>query len=332
MTKPLLEIQNLKIGYPVWRGVLRRKVGEIRAVDDVSFTLYEGETLGLVGESGCGKSTLAKAVINILKATVPGVNQEGRVVFHTEKGPVNLLELSRRKMRPIRAEIQMIFQDPFSSLNPRMTVGSMIESPLRLHTPLTKKERIDRVHWLLDRVGLQASQAGRYPHEFSGGQRQRIGIARALAVNPKLIIADEPVSALDVSVQAQVINLLKELQDELGLTYLFVAHDLSVVHHISDRIAVMHLGDLVELGDADTVYRQPAHPYSRALISAVPTADPRANRADRIILEGEIPTPLAKPSGCSFRTRCSMAKPECADAAPPLETKETGQQAACPFT
>lgn len=332
MTKPLLEVKNLKIGYPVRRGVLRHKVGEIRAVDDVSFTIHEGETLGLVGESGCGKSTIAKAVINILKATVAGIHQEGEIVFHSEQGPVNLLRLSRRQMRPIRAKIQMIFQDPFSSLNPRMTVGSMIDSPLRLHTSLTKKERLDRVHWLLDRVGLQASQAGRYPHEFSGGQRQRIGIARALAVNPKLIVADEPVSALDVSVQAQVVNLLNELQDELGLTYLFVAHDLSVVHHISDRIAVMYLGDLVELGDADTVYRRPAHPYSRALISAIPTPDPRANRADRIILEGEIPTPLAKPSGCSFRTRCPIARPECAASNPPLESKESGQEAACPFT
>lgn len=332
MPAPLLEVKNLKVGYPVRRGVLRRKVGEIRAVDDVSFTINEGETLGLVGESGCGKSTIAKAVINILKATVPGVHQEGEIVFHSKNGPVDLLELSRRKMRPVRAELQMIFQDPFSSLNPRMTVGSMIDSPMRLHTTLTKKERIDRVHWLLDRVGLQASQASRYPHEFSGGQRQRVGIARALAVNPKLIIADEPVSALDVSVQAQVVNLLQELQEELSLTYLFVAHDLSIVHHISDRIAVMYLGDLIELGDANTVYEQPAHPYSRALISAVPTPDPRADRANRVILEGEIPTPLAKPSGCSFRTRCPIAKPECANITPPLEPKESGQQAACPYT
>jgi len=332
MRKPLLEVKNLTIGYPVWRGVLRRKVGEVRAVDDVSFTIHEGETLGLVGESGCGKSTAAKAVINILKATVPGVHQEGEIVFHREGGPVNLLQLSRRKMQPLRAEIQMIFQDPFSSLNPRMAVGSMIEAPLRLHTKQTKKERIDRVHWLLERVGLQASQADRYPHEFSGGQRQRIGIARALAVNPKLIVADEPVSALDVSVQAQVVNLLADLQDEFGLTYLFVAHDLSVVHHISDRIAVMYLGDLVEIGEADLVYQQPAHPYSRALLSAVPHPDPRADRTGRIILEGEIPTPLAKPSGCAFRTRCPIAEPACSKEIPPLTPKETGQLAACPYT
>ncbi len=332
MSKPLLEIKNLKIGYPVWGGILRHKIGEVKAVDDVSFTLHEGETLGLVGESGCGKSTLAKAVINILKATVPGVRQEGEILFHTEKGPVNLLELSRREMQPRRSEIQMIFQDPFSSLNPRMTVGSMIEAPLRLHTAQTKKERTDRVHWLLERVGLQASQASRYPHEFSGGQRQRIGIARALAVNPRLIVADEPVSALDVSVQAQVVNLLQDLQDEFNLTYLFVAHDLSVVNHISDRIAVMYLGNLIELGEANTVYGQPAHPYSRALISAVPSPDPRKDHSDRVLLEGEIPTPLDKPTGCAFRTRCPIVKDECAASTPPLEQKKSGQVAACPYT
>ncbi|REJ64531.1 MAG: ATP-binding cassette domain-containing protein [Planctomycetota bacterium] len=332
MAAPLLEVRNLKIGYPVWGGILRHKVDEVQAVDGVSFTLRKGETLGLVGESGCGKSTVAKAVINILRATVPGVHQQGEIIFHTTDGPVELLGLSRRRMRPMRAHIQMIFQDPFSSLNPRMTIGSMIEAPLRLHTARTRKERIDRVHWLLERVGLQASQASRYPHEFSGGQRQRIGIARALAVNPQLIIADEPVSALDVSVQAQVLNLLADLQEEFDLTYLFVAHDLSVVHHISDRIAVMYLGHLVEIGAADTVYLQPAHPYSRALISAVPEPDPQADRSGRVVLEGEIPSPLAKPSGCAFRTRCPIVRPECAEAVPPLEAKETGQLAACPFS
>ncbi|MDH3719686.1 MAG: ATP-binding cassette domain-containing protein [Planctomycetota bacterium] len=332
MSDVLLEVKNLKIGYPVWGGVLRHKVGEVRAVDGVSFSIRRGQTLGLVGESGCGKTTIAKAVVNILKATVPGVHQEGQILFHSEKGVVDLLGLSRSEMRPLRSQIQMIFQDPFSSLNPRMTVGNIIEGPLRIHTDMTKKKRVQRVHWLLDRVGLQADHAGRYPHEFSGGQRQRIGIARALAVNPQLIIADEPVSALDVSVQAQVINLLQDLQDELGLTYLFVAHDLSVVYHISDNIAVMYLGNLVEMGASDPVYRQPAHPYSRALVSAVPRPDPAKDRPDRQRLEGEIPTPLNKPSGCPFRTRCPIAQPQCADDLPPLEEKETGQLAACPYT
>ena len=331
MSVPLLEICNLTIAYPVLGGVLRHKVGEVRAVDNVSFKVERGETLGLVGESGCGKTTLAKAVINILRATVPGVRQEGEILFNTEKGQVNLLELSRSEMRPLRAEIQMIFQDPFSSLNPRMMVGHIIDAPLRIHSKMTKSQRRERVRWLLERVGLQAEHANRYPHEFSGGQRQRIGIARALSASPQLIVADEPVSALDVSVQSQVINLLQDLQEELDLTYLFVAHDLSVVHHISDRIAVMYLGNLVEIGQSDDVYLQPAHPYSRALVSAVPRPDPRGDRPDRQKLEGEIPSPLDKPSGCPFRTRCPIAVPACADAVPNLTKKNTGQLAACPL-
>ncbi len=332
MSDILLEVNNLTVCYPVWGGVLQRKVGEVRAVDDVSFTIRQGETLGLVGESGCGKTTIAKALVNILRATIPGIHQEGEILFHTAKGPVDLLDLPRSKMRPLRAEVQMIFQDPFSSLNPRMTVGSIIEAPLRIHTRQSRGQRKERVSWLLERVGLQPEQASRYPHEFSGGQRQRVGIARALAVNPKLIIADEPVSALDVSVQSQVINLLQDLQDELGLTYLFVAHDLSVVHHISDRIAVMYLGNLIEIGDADAVYLNPAHPYSRALVSAVPRPDPKSDRSDRQMLEGEIPSPLQKPSGCAFRTRCPLAQSECALTVPLLESKKSGQQAACPLT
>lgn len=332
MSEILLEVNNLTVGYPVWGGVLQRKIGEVRAVDNVSFTIRRGETLGLVGESGCGKTTIAKAVVNILRATIPGIHQEGEILFHTEKGPVNLLGLPRSKMRPLRAEVQIIFQDPFSSLNPRMTVGSIIEAPLRIHTRQTRRQRKERVSWLLERVGLQPEQASRYPHEFSGGQRQRVGIARALAVNPKLIIADEPVSALDVSVQSQVINLLQDLQDELGLTYLFVAHDLSVVHHISDRIAVMYLGNLIEIGNSDAVYLNPAHPYSRALVSAVPRPDPKSDRSDRQMLEGEIPTPLNKPSGCAFRTRCPIAQSECALTVPVLESKKDGQLAACPLT
>ena len=332
MSQPLIEVRNLVIAYPVWGGVLRHKVGEIRAVDNVSFVLYRGETLGLVGESGCGKTTVAKAVINLLRATVPGVRQEGQIRFHHNGGVTDLLALSRRRMRPIRAEIQMIFQDPFSSLNPRHTVGRIIEAPLRIHSRQKAAKRRERVTWLLERVGLRPEHAGRYPHEFSGGQRQRIGIARALAVNPDLIVADEPVSALDMSVQSQVVNLMQDLQDEFKLTYLFVAHDLSVVYHISDRIAVMYLGHLVEIGTSEQVYKHAAHPYTRALVSAVPQPDPRADRAGRVKLEGEIPTPLAKPSGCAFRTRCPIAKPECAKSIPPLEEKPTGQQAACPYT
>ena len=332
MSTPLVEVKNLRIGYPVWGGVLRRKIGEVVAVDNVSFTIDKGETLGLVGESGCGKTTIAKAMINILRATVPGVHQDGEILFHTDEGPVNLLAMNRRQMRPHRADIQMIFQDPFSSLNPRMTVGQIVEAPLRIHTNQTAAERSKRIQWLLERVGLQAEHAGRYPHEFSGGQRQRVGIARALAVQPKLIVADEPVSALDVSVQSQVINLLQDLQDEFGLTYLFVAHDLSVVYHISDRIAVMYLGSLVEMGEAEAVYKQSAHPYSRALVSAVPRPDPSARREERIHLEGEIPSPLDRPSGCPFRTRCPIVKPECAEEMPTLEVKPTGQLAACPYT
>jgi len=332
MSELLLEVRNLEVRFPIWGGVLRHKIAEVCAVDGVSFTIHKGETVGLVGESGCGKTTLAKAICNILKETAPGVHEAGQILFHTDNGPVDLLALRRSEMRPLRAKIQMIFQDPFSSLNPRMTVREIIERPLKIHTRQTAKERLTRVQTLLERVGLQPEHAMRYPHEFSGGQRQRIGIARALAVNPWLIIADEPVSALDVSVQSQVINLLQDLQEEFGLTYLFVAHDLSIVYHISDRIAVMYLGNIVEIGDAETVYRHPAHPYARALLSAVPQPDPRKVRADRISLRGEIPSPLNKPSGCSFHPRCPLAKPECADDVPLLQKKESGQWSACPFT
>ncbi|MGE3315661.1 MAG: ABC transporter ATP-binding protein [Planctomycetaceae bacterium] len=332
MPDPLLEVRNLRVRFPIWGGVLRHKVGEVRAVDGVSFTVYRGETLGLVGESGCGKTTIAKAVCNILRDTAPGVHVDGEIIFHTAKGPVDLLKLSRREMRPHREEIQMIFQDPFSSLNPRMTVREIIERPLKIHTKDGSRKRRERVEYLLDRVGLQPAYATRYPHEFSGGQRQRIGIARALAVQPDLIIADEPVSALDVSVQSQVINLLLDLQREFQLTYVFVAHDLSVVHHISHRIAVMYLGNLVEIGDAEPVYKLPMHPYTRALLSAVPKLIPRAQRGERIRLQGEIPSPLKKPSGCPFHPRCPIAVPDCSARVPPLEQKEPGQKAACPLT
>lgn len=332
MSEPLLEVRDLRIRYPIWGGILRHKVAEVRAVDGISFTINEGETLGLVGESGCGKTTVAKGICNLLKPTAPGVVEEGEIVFHTDDGAVNLLELNSRGMRPHRANIQMVFQDPYSSLNPRMTVREIIERPLKLHTDKTAKERRTEIDSLLDRVGLQATHATRYPHEFSGGQRQRIGIARALTVRPRLIILDEPVSALDVSVQSQVINLLQDLQDEFGLTYLFVAHDLSVVYHISDRIAVMYLGDMVEIGDAVAVHDDPSHPYTRALLSAVPQPDPSRDRAERTKLEGEIPSPLRKPGGCAFHPRCPIAKPECSEEKPALATKENDALAACPFT
>ena len=330
MTTPLLEVQNLTVRYPVWGGLLRQKIGEVRAVDNVSFTVNEGETLGLVGESGCGKTTIAKAILNIIRAMSPGVLLDGHVIFHSRTGPVDLLQLSSGQMRRHRSAIQMVFQDPFSSLNPRHTIGQIIETPIRLHTKLSPRDRRKRVAELLEKCGLQPEYASRYPHEFSGGQRQRVGIARALAVNPRLIVADEPVSALDVSVQGQVINLMEDLQDEFNLTYLFVAHDLSVVHHISDRIAVMYLGNLVEIGDSDTVYRTPAHPYAKALLSAVPKPIPGRDRTQRIHLQGEIPTPLNKPTGCPFRTRCPVAVVECGLAMPTLETKGTGQMTACP--
>jgi len=331
MNKPLLEVRNLTIRYPIWGGILRHQVGEVRAVDTVSLTVYEGETLGLVGESGCGKTTVAKAICNLLKPTVPGVLETGEILFHTERGPIDLLKLDTRQMRPHRASLQMIFQDPYSSLNPRMTVREMLERPLKLHTDKTAKERRLEIDGLLDRVGLQTSHAERYPHEFSGGQRQRIGIARALTVRPRLIIADEPVSALDVSVQSQVINLLQDLQDEFGLTYLFVAHDLSVVYHISDRIAVMYLGDLIEIGGAEPIHNSPTHPYTRALLSSVPQPDPYRDRSQRTKLQGEIPSPLRKPSGCAFHPRCPIAQPACSQHKPPLELKASGVRAACPY-
>lgn len=335
MSEPLVRIRDLEVGFPIYGGVLRRKVAEVRAVDRVSLDVRRGEVLGLVGESGSGKTTLGRAVINLLAPTVPNVRLGGSIEFPRIGGSsgewIDLNGLSRRQMLPYRAKIQMIFQDPYSSLNPRMTIQQIIEGPLRIHTRMTPGERLDRVLQLLDRVGLQPQYAERFPHEFSGGQRQRVGIARALATHPDLVIADEPVSALDVSVQAQVINLMAELKEEFGLTYIFVAHDLSVVYHISDRIAVMYLGNVVEVGTADQVYNEPRHPYTRALISAVPRPDPRRTRKERIRLQGDIPTPLAKPSGCGFRTRCPLARPACAEVPPPLVDTGDGHQVACPF-
>ena len=317
--QPLLKIENLRVSFPVLSGVLLRKTAEVTAVDDVSFDLASGETLGLVGESGCGKSTVGRAIVNILHAMSYGVKISGKVLYRDGEKTIDLLQLNRSSMRPFRSKIQMIFQDPFSSLNPRMTIQEIIEEPLKLHSSTSATERKDRIWWLLEKVGLTREQAGRYPHEFSGGQRQRIGIARALATNPTIVIADEPVSALDVSIQAQIINLMQDLQEEFNLSYLFIAHDLSIVRHISNRIAVMYLGNLVELGPAETIYQDPLHPYAQALLSAIPQPGFETPHRERIRLTGDIPTPLHKPSGCGFRTRCPIAHPSCALEDPELE-------------
>ena len=287
MSDVLLEVQDLTVHFPVFGGLMLRRTGEVRAVDGVSLTLHRGETLGLVGESGCGKTTVGRAIINILRAMSYGVEISGRVLYHHESGVIDLASLNRTAMRPYRADIQMVFQDPYSSLNPRKTVGQIVEEPLTIHTRATPAERRERVRWLLEKVGLSSHQVDRYPHEFSGGQRQRIGIARALATNPKIVIADEPVSALDVSVQAQVINLLQDLQQELGLSYVFISHDLSVVRHISDRIAVMYFGKIVEMGQADQIYANPQHAYSKTLLAAAPRPDPSSARARRLSAGGK---------------------------------------------
>ena len=325
----ILELKDLKVRFPIFGGVFLRQRAAVRAVDGVSLDLYKGETLGVVGESGCGKSTLGRAIVNILRAMSHGVEVSGEILYHSPDGVVDLNSLNRSDMRPLRSDIQMIFQDPYSSLNPRMTVSQIVEEPLKIHTRSTPAERKERVLRLLDKVGLTHEQANRYPHEFSGGQRQRIGIARALSTHPKIIIADEPVSALDVSIQAQVINLMQDLQKEFELSYIFIAHDLSVVRHISDRIAVMYLGNIVELGPADKIYGDPKHPYSNALLSAVPRPVP-GRVHERVRLVGDVPNPINKPSGCSFHTRCPIAQESCSTEVPALQPKN-GRSVACPL-
>lgn len=331
--KELLRVKDLHVHFPVYGGVFQRKVAEVRAVDGVSFTINRGETIGLVGESGCGKTTVGRAIVNVLRHVSPDVHLSGSVEYVDPNGTAsNLLHLSKKEMLPFRQDIQMIFQDPYSSLNQRLSVKQIIGEPLEIHNPeMSRAEVRDKVLWLLEKVGLQPEYAARFPHEFSGGQRQRIGIARALATNPDLIVCDEPVSALDVSVQAQVINLMEDLRSEFDISYLFIAHDLSVVYHISKRIAVMYLGNIVEIGNADDVYFEPTHPYTKALLSAVPQPDPTNKDKQRIVLEGDMPTPMNKPSGCGFRTRCPIARDECASLTPTLEVKSSGSAVACPF-
>ncbi len=327
----LVDVRDLRVYFPIFGGLFQRKVGVVKAVDGVSISLFKGETVGLVGESGCGKTTVGRAIINVLRHMAHDVELSGSIFYNFTPPPVDILPLHHRSMGSYRAKVQMIFQDPYSSLNPRMTVQQILAEPLQLHTDKKGTELRDYVAWLMKRVGLLPDQISRFPHEFSGGQRQRIGIARSLATNPELIICDEPVSALDVSIQAQVINLMGELQEEFGLTYLFIAHDLSVVEHISDKIAVMYLGNIVEFGTSEQVYFDPKHPYSKALLSAVPVANPRRERARRIVLKGDVPTPINKPSGCGFRTRCPIAKPDCAKDVPPLRNVGEEHLVACPY-
>jgi oligopeptide transport system ATP-binding protein len=318
--KVLLRVDNLKKHFPIMRGIFRRQVGAIKAVDGVSFDVYEGETLGLVGESGCGKSTTGRVILQLYPAT------SGKVFFKDAE----ITGMEREDMRQIRPKMQMIFQDPHASLNPRMTVGSIISEPIMEHTTIRGKERKTLVEQLLEMVGLDPSFTNRYPHEFSGGQRQRIGIARALALNPDFIVCDEPIAALDVSIQAQVVNLLERLQDDLNLTYLFISHDLSMIRHISDRVAVMYLGKIMELANRDEMYHNPLHPYTQALLSAVPIPDPvLEEKRQRIILKGDVPSPANPPQGCPFNTRCPVAVEQCFHDIPQWRELRPNHWAAC---
>ena len=318
----LLQVDDLVMHFPIYRGVIQRQVGAVRAVDGVSFDIKRGETLGLVGESGCGKSTTGRTILQLYKPT------SGSVQFEN----VDLVHLKGEELRKTRRRMQMIFQDPYASLNPRMTVADIVGEPLVVHDVAKGKEIQDRVQHLLEIVNLNPSFSSRYPHEFSGGQRQRIGIARALALQPSFIICDEPISALDVSIQAQVVNLLEELQEQFNLTYLFIAHDLSMVKHISDRVAVMYLGVIVELASRDELYAKPLHPYTQALLSAVPIPDPIADaKRKRTILQGDVPSPANPPSGCRFRTRCPIAEALCAESRPEFREIKPGHFVACFF-
>ncbi len=299
--KPLIQIQGLSKHFPIHKGFFNRKVGDVQAVTDVDLTIYEGETLGLVGESGCGKSTLGRCILQLIRPTA------GSVLFEGE----DLTQLSNAQLRPLRQKMQLIFQNPYSSLNPRMTIGEILKEPLEIHKLYMGKALRQRIDELLDMVGLPKDAFDRYPHEFSGGQRQRVGIARALALNPKFIVADEPVSALDVSIQAQILNLLADLKKEFNLTYLFIAHNLSVVEYISDRVAVMYLGKIAEVAPARELYQKPLHPYTKALLSAIPVPDPTVDHSQRIYLEGDLPNPANPPSGCRFHTRCPYVIDKC---------------------
>ena len=317
--KPLVEVSDLKMYFPIYSGVLRRHTGDVKAVDGVSFNILEGETLGLVGESGCGKSTVGRALLRLYEPTA------GSVVI----GGEDIATLAPEALRKKRPSMQMVFQDPQASLNPRMTVAGIISEPLVEHTDWTAERRLERVLELMDAVGLNRRFANRFPHEFSGGQRQRIGIARALALNPKFIVCDEPIAALDVSIQAQVVNLLEDLQERLGLTYLFISHDLSMVRHIADRVAVMYLGRIVELSPRDALFANPLHPYAEALLSAVNEPDPNRARRERIILQGDVPSPANPPKGCNFCTRCPKAFARCHQEKPELIEVQPGRQVAC---
>ena len=319
---PLLEVKDLKKYFPLKRGLFSRTGGSVKAVDGITFSVHPGQTLGIVGESGCGKSTLGRNIIRLQEPT------SGKIKYENQ----NITHLNEAKLRKVRRDMQIIFQDPYASLNAKLRIQEIVGEPLRVHKVGTRTERQEKIQYLMEKVGLEADHLSRFPHEFSGGQRQRIGIARALSLNPKLIVCDEPVSALDVSVQSQVINLLQDLQDEFGLTYLFISHDLSVVRHISDRVAVMYLGKIVELADTEKIYKQAAHPYTRALLSAIPIPDPEEQKKrQRIVLKGDVPSPVHLPSGCRFHTRCPLATDQCRVEEPVFEEKEAGHWIACHY-